>query len=581
MREFDKTRKKILSDEKGTILKSSYQLRVALGFPNKYEVGIANLGFQSIYRMLNQIESVSCERFFLSSGSVSGFDYKSQDKVRTLESGDPLNFFQIISFSIPFELDYLNVLKILKQAKIPLLRKDRNESHPFLLAGGTAVTLNPEVMAPFFDAFFIGEAEEGIKEIARIFLKAPGKEYQRKKPYSELSRVKGVYLPEFYEPVYDEKGLLKTYKIEKDFPSKIERRKANLEKIETYSSIVTPLSHFKDMFTVEIGRGCSWRCRFCAAGHIYKPFRFHKKEKILSEIEKYRGETKSIGLVGSMVSDLPYLEELCLELSQKGYQIGISSLRVDKISPELLDVLVKSGLKTLTLAPEAGTERMWKIIDKRIKREDVLNAARLAKEKNLENLKLYFIIRLPYEIKEDIEGVVKLIEKIHEIFVGATRRVAHENAGETLPSTSLRTVSLPTLVVSRKIIISINPFVPKAHTPFQWAPMDSEKSLKNKLKIISDGIRGLKGIKFEKKSIKEAILQGILSQGDRKVGMGIYYHIKENLPLAQAFRKAGVNFNSLVFEEKTKDYVFPWEMVETEVGKGNLFKEYLKSRTSA
>jgi radical SAM superfamily enzyme YgiQ (UPF0313 family) len=557
MREFDKIRKNILSQEKGTITKSSYQLRVALGFPNRYEVGIANLGFQTIYRILNQIEGVSCERFFLSyptgagSGSVSGFDYKPQDKVRTLESGDPLNFFQIISFSVPFELDYLNILKILKQAKIPLLVKERDENHPFLLAGGVAVTLNPEVMAPFFDAIFIGEAEEAIVEVVEIFKKS----LNRKKTLQELTKVEGLYVPEFYEPVYDEKGLLKGHKIEKRFPAKVENRKADLEKIETYSSIVTPLSHFKDMFIVETERGCAWKCRFCAAGHLYKPFRPHKKEKIISEIEKYAGDSRSIGLLGSMVSDLPFLEELCCELYKKGYQIGVSSLRVDKVTPGLLDILIKSGLKTLTLAPEAGTERMWKIIDKRIDREDVLCAARLAREKNLEKLKLYFIIGLPIEKKEDVEGIVDLIREIHAAFVGATRRVAPtENAGTARPSTSLRT---------RQIILSINPFVPKAHTPFQWAPMDSEKSLREKLKIIADGVRDLKGVKFEKKSIKEAILQGVLSQGNRKVGMGLYYHIKENLPLAQAFKKAEVNTEFLALKEKPKDYFFPWEIVET------------------
>jgi radical SAM superfamily enzyme YgiQ (UPF0313 family) len=211
------------------------------------------------------------------------------------------------------------------------------------------------------------------------------------------------------------------------------------------------------------------------------------------------------------------------------------------------------------LAPEAGTEKMWKITDKRISREDVLCAARLAKEKNLEKLKLYFIIGLPSEEKEDIEGIVDLIRMIHAAFVGATRRVARENVGETL------VVSRGSggRVVSRQIIISINPFVPKAHTPFQWAPMDSEKSLREKLKIISDGIRGLKGVKFEKKSIKEAILQGVLSQGDRKVGMGLYYLIKENLPLAQAFRKAEVVTEFIAFKEKPKDYFFPWGIVKS------------------
>lgn len=543
MREFDKIRKNILSQEKGTIIKSSYQLRVASGFPNRYEVGIANLGFQTIYRILNQIEGVSCERFFL-------FDYKPQDKVRTLESGDPLNFFQIISFSVPFELDYLNVLKILKQAKIPLLSKERDENHPFLLAGGVAVTLNPEVMASFFDAIFIGEAEEGIVEVAEIFKKG----HDRKRTLQELAKVKGVYVPESYKPIYDEKGFLKEYNIEQGFPSKIENRKADLEKIETYSSIVTPLSHFKDMFIVETERGCAWKCRFCAVGHLYKPFRPHKKEKIIYEIEKYAGGSKSVGLLGSMVSDLPFLEELCCDLYQKGYQIGVSSLRVDKVTPGLLDILIKSGLKTLTLAPEAGTERMWKIIDKRIDREDVLYAARLAREKNLEKLKLYFIIGLPFEKTEDIEGIVDLVKEIHNIFVGTT--VSLSNRGEARSSTSLRVYE------KKQIILSVNPFVPKAHTPFQWAPMDSEKSLREKLKIISDGVRSLKGVKFEKKSIKEAILQGVLSQGNRKVGMGLYYHIKENLPLTQAFKKAEVDTGFLAFKEKPKDYLFPWEIIE-------------------
>jgi len=436
MREFDKIRKNILSQEKGTIIKSSYQLRVALGFPNKYEVGIANLGFQTIYRILNQVDDVSCERFFLSyptgagSGSVSGFDYKPQDKVRTLESGDPLNFFQIISFSVPFELDYLNILKILKQAKIPLLAEERDESYPFLLAGGVAVTLNPEVIAPFFDAIFIGEAEEGIVEVAEIFKKG----HIRKRTLQELAKIKGLYVPEFYEPVYNQDGLLKEYKVEKSAPQKIQRRIVDLSKIETYSSIVTPLSHFKDMFIVETERGCAWKCRFCAAGHLYKPFRPHKKEKIISEIEKYASGSKSVGLLGSMVSDLPFLEELCCDLYQKGYQIGVSSLRVDKVTPGLLDVLIKSGLKTLTLAPEAGTERMWKIIDKRIGREDVLEAARLAKEKNLEKLKLYFIIGLPFETIKDVEGIVDLIKDV----------------GEAFPSTLLRTVSLPNRMASRQ-----------------------------------------------------------------------------------------------------------------------------------
>ena len=284
---------------------------------------------------------------------------------------------------------------------------------------------------------------------------------------------------------------------------------------------------------------------------------FHKREKIISEIEKHAGDARSVGLLGSMVSDLPFLEELCCDLDKKGYEIGISSLRVDKITPGLLDILIKSGLKTLTLAPEAGTERMWKIIDKRIDREDVLCAASLAGEKSLEKLKLYFIIGLPFEEKEDIEGIVGLVKDVGEAFM------ASRGGGGG--------------AVSRQIVLSINPFVPKAHTPFQWAPMDSEKSLREKLRIISDGVRGLKGVKFEKKSIKEAILQGVLSQGNRKVGMGLYYHIKENLPLAQAFKKAGVDTEFLAFKEKPEDYFFPWEIIESGFSRESLLRDCLKA----
>ncbi|MCJ7459047.1 MAG: hypothetical protein MUP17_08660, partial [candidate division Zixibacteria bacterium] len=225
----------------------------------------------------------------------------------------------------------------------------------------------------------------------------------------------------------------------------------------------------------------------------------------------------------------------------------------------------KSGLRTLTLAPEAGTERMWKIIDKRIDREDVLCAARLSREKNLEKLKLYFIIGLPFETTKDVEGIVNLVKEVGEAFMASRK-----NVGTALVA-----------VRKKQIILSVNPFVPKAHTPFQWAPMDSEKSLREKLKIISDGVRGLKGVKFERKSIKEAILQGVLSQGNRKVGMGLYYHIKENLPLAQAFKKAGVDTEFLAFKEKTKDYFFPWEIVETGIGKESLFREYLRGKKNA
>lgn len=273
----------------------------------------------------------------------------------------------------------------------------------------------------------------------------------------------------------------------------------------------------------------------------------------MKQAEEYPQDRKNIGLVGSLISDLPDLENIVFELYQKGFKIGISSFRADKVSQRLLNVLAKSGLKSLTLAPEVATPRMWKIINKGIGREDMLKSADIASEFDLSNLKLYFIVGLPLEKREDIEAIPALVKEISQIYFRKSKK-------------------------RRKITLSVNPFVPKANTPFQWSPMNRESELKSKLKIISEGIKNLKGVRLDKKSIRQAILQGMLSMGNRKVGEGLIYHLNEGLPLARAWQKAGVNIDRFIFEEKDLDRFFPWDIIETKVKKSLLIREYESSK---
>jgi radical SAM superfamily enzyme YgiQ (UPF0313 family) len=543
----------------GIFSRKSNAFRIALGFPNAYEVGMSNLGFQTIYRLFNQMDGVVCERFFL-------FDFPPYSGTRTLESDRDIKDFDLIAFSVPFELDYPNVLQLLKSSYLPLLSVERRTKSPLIIAGGVAPTLNPEILAPFMDCILIGEAEEMIVEFMERYLHLQREKVSKEELLLELTRIKGIYVPQFYEVAYYDNGDIRQINTKKGVPKIIERRSVNLSQIETFSSIITPNSHFKDSLLIEASRGCIWGCRFCAAGHINQPCRFHKKESILSQVEKYSQKSKHVGLIGAVISDHPELEEICAALHSNGLEIGTSSLRVDMLSPELLKILVDSGLKTLTLAPEVGTGKMWKIIKKRINREAVLKSAKIAEDSLIPNLKLYFIIGLPYEDERDIDGMVELIHDIYKIFM-----LDHEQIKTNREKSHLQ----------KKVTLSINPFVPKPHTPFQWCAMNSEGELKEKLRRIEAGIKSFKGVHLEKKSLREAILQGIFSLGNRKVGMGIFYKINEDLNYRQVWRKAGIDPNRIVFEAKALNSTLPWDMIDIGTERSLLLSEFKKAKEAA
>ncbi len=533
-------RKRLLSSEKGTFFKKRYKLKIALGFPNTYELGMSNLGFLTIYKLLNQIDEVFCERFFF-------FDYSPSEKVKTLESNLPLNHFSIIAFSVAYELDYLNILKILKLSGIPLKYEQRGKNYPLVIAGGIAVSLNPETMASFFDCLFIGESEDVILEFVQKYLEFSKEKLSKEKMLFNFSQISGIYVPRFYKPYYNGCGWVTDIKAKQGIPKVVKKRKVDLFSIQTFSPIITHFSHFKDSFLVEVGRGCSRGCRFCAAGYLYRPTRFHTKENILDQVDFFAKDSKRIGLVGSLVSDFPELERLCSTIYLKGFQIQISSFRVDKVSQPLLQILLKSGLKSLTIAPEVGSCKMWKVINKKITKEDVLKSVEIAKESGIKKLKLYFIVGLPWEDENDIGAIVELITEIHKIFEKG------------------------------RITLSVNPFIPKANTPFQWTYMNKESELKFKLKTIFEKTKSFSNVFFEKKSIREALLQGILSLGNRRVGDALYYRVVDGLNFTKAWQKAKVNFDFFVFEKKDFSLFFPWDIIDTGIDKRFLIKEFKKA----
>jgi len=550
------TRERLLSEERGAIVKERSRLRVALGFPNTYELGISNLGFQTIYRLLNQTDQVACERFFL-------WESNFGRGTRTLESDRNIRDFDIIAFSVPFELDYSHILELLKSSRIPLLFSARSSRTPLVIAGGIAPTLNPEVLAPFMDCILIGEAEEMLPELIERYFRLHAMRMEKEKLLLELSKTEGIYVPRFYHPTYHEDGTVKDLKIESSVPPTIKKRSVDLKDVETFSPLISPHSHFKNTFLVEVGRGCARGCRFCAAGYIYRPCRFQAKEAVLSQVTRYSAGSRHVGLIGSLISDHPQLEEICSALAAMDLEIGTSSLRADMVSPSLLKILVDSGLKTLTVAPEVGTQRMWKIIKKDIQAEAVLRSAMLAFQAGVPNLKLYFMVGLPFEEDRDVLGIVELVRQVHEVFIKGRSSAGINKRGP------------------RKLRVSVNPFVPKPHTPFQWCAMERQEHLRRKLNLVQKGIRNLKGVQMEKKSVRQAVLQGLLSLGNRKVGEGLYYSVEENLGLGQAWKKAGVQPDLIAFTPKNSEAVLPWDVVDAGINRELLRREFEQAKRAA
>jgi len=529
----------LLSKEKGAVSKDpGGKINICLVYPNTYHVGMSNLGFQGIYGLLNKRDDVVCERAFLPDERDIEEYIRTETPIFSFESKRPLNKFDIVAFSISFENDYPNILKILDISKIPFNTSERNEYHPLLIAGGVCCFFNPEPIAPIFDMIFTGEAEESLNEFLDIYTKAKDK-FEVKK---EAIHIEGIYVPEFYKIDYNNDGTIAERIPLNNAPEKIKRRYLkDLSLSPVTTAIITTEAEFSNMYLIEAMRGCPWNCRFCLVGHIYSPIRKKDLKAIKTEIDRAKEITPKIGLIGPSLTDYPHIMDvLCIE----GVDFSITSLRASAKSAELVELL--KGHKSVSIAPEAGTERMRKAVNKKITEKDILDTSELVLNAGIENLRLYFMIGLPAETYEDIEGIVELVKKVRKI----------SNRGN--------------------IILSISTFVPKPFTPFQWHPMESLDSVKGKLKFIKKALRDEKGIKVFHDVPKYAHMQGMFSTGDRRV-FGVIKEMVKTDDYRAACSKAGADMGFYIFRERNFDEMLPWDFIDAGISKEKLRDEYMEA----
>ena len=540
--------------EYGQIVKKNKSLiKLALVYPNTYETGMSNLGFQKVYSLINELDNVMCERVFLPTFKSKSNKTKSNktksNKIISCETGTNLIKFDIIAFSVSFENDYFNLALMLKNAGIPLKSFNRNKSHPLIIAGGIACFLNPEPIAYFIDCFLLGEAEFLIKEFFDIYDLKISKHENKKKL---TKKIKGIYVPDFYKSKYTEKGRFAgTFPIKKYAPKKIVKRYIkDLSKTKTVTKIFTSKTVFKNTFLIEIGRGCPHGCRFCSAGFIYRPVRFYSKDIIISAINDSEKFTKKIGLVSAAVSDHPKINEICSHAIQNNHIISFSSFRLDALTNDLLKTIKNSGSKSVAIAPEAGSKRMQKIINKKITEKQILDAVKNLVNSGIINIKLYFMIGLPFETNDDVKEIVFLTEKIKQVFLKQSKN--NKKIG--------------------RITLSINPFIPKPFTPFQYAPMATVSILKKKLNIIKNGLKKNPDIKIKCESFKIAKINALLSRGDRKTSDIIELALEKGLSFAIKQNQNYCDFK--LYSDKNPDEPLPWDIIDMGIKKDFFLKEY-------
>lgn len=520
----------LLRRESGTVHKEwGGRLPVALAFPNTYHLGMSNLAIHALYRLLNARPDVVCERVFWNGrGAEAG-------PLRSLESGRHIRDFAVLGFSVSFEMDYFNLVTMLRQAGLPLWASERDERHPLLIAGGPAVTANPEPLAPFFDAMAIGEGEIILPPLLDLLHDAA--QQDRPTLLAALSHLPGLYVPALHQPPNHQ---FTNSPIHRQWLRDLDAHPAT-------TAIFAPDTEFGDRFLIEIGRGCGRGCRFCLAGYAYRPPRETSVETVLREAARGLKHRGRVGLVSAAVSDHSQIDQLAVELRRLGARLSVSSMRVDPVSEPLIRALAESGTRTLTIAPEAGSERLRRFINKTQTEDDVLRAAELAARYGFHRLKLYFMIGQPTETEDDVAAIAELALRVKARFRG-------------------------------RVTIDATPYVPKAHTAFQRVAMSPVKTLKRRLRALRRSLEP-RGVGVRADSPAWAAVQGVLARGDRRLA-----HVLARLPdkpsLAdwrRALRDEGLSAEEYLRQRAPAERL-PWEVVNTGVSQNYLARDWQRAQ---
>ncbi len=507
--------------EQGAVVKDwGGRYPVALVYANRYHIGMSNLGYQVIYGLINRRADFVCERVFWEGAEAP---------LQAVESARPLTDFACLAFSFSYELDYLNLPAILRRAQIPLRSAERDERHPLIIAGGPCISANPMPVSPFIDACCIGEAEALLPGLLPLL----AADLSRAERLARLAALPGVFVPAHIPP----QAVIRRRWVEK------------LDTWPAHSAVLTPDTELGELYLIEVERGCSWNCRFCLVSHAFRPIRFHSLSSLLAQAGEGLKFRQRIGLVGPVVSDHPQIEGLLKGLLEMGAGFSLSSLRLNSLSHSLLELIARGGAESLAIAPEAGSERLRRVIRKGFSEDDILAAAERIARHPFKQLKLYFMLGLPGETDQDVEEIIRLALEVQSV----------------------------TRAGGQRLSVNAAPFVPKAGTPFQWLGMAGVEILEKRIRRLGEGLAGT-GIALKTESPQWSHIQAALSRGGVEMAE-VIAAAERPTPAGwrRAVKKSGLDAEHYITADWDREASLPWAMIEPAEGIKRLRNELDKA----